>query len=109
MSEGLITRRLFAGQLLTLSALAPAAFSQNEGAQVDSGPLRLLRSAHPRLVLLESDFDHLRLVVRENSQARKIFGDLEKECDRLLSIPPVEYKLSPRLLPAATRVRNRVT
>jgi hypothetical protein len=107
--EGFITRRLFAGQLLTLSALTQPALSQSEGTQADSGPLRLLRSGHPRLVLAESDFDRLRLVVRENSQARKLFSDLEKECDRLLSIPPVEYKLTPRLLPAATRLRNRVT
>src|SRR5260370_638505 len=97
--ESLITRRLFAGQLLALTALA----------QEDSGPLRQLRPGHPRLVLLDADFDRLRLLVREHPLARRIFNDFEKECDRLLSIPPVEYKVVPRLLPQARRLMGRVT
>ena len=97
--DSLITRRLFAGYLPALTALA----------QEDSGPLRQLRSGHPRLVLLDADFDRLRLLVREHPQAKRIFSDFEKECDRLLSIPPVEYKVVPRLLPQARRVMDRVT
>ena len=64
------------------------------GAHGDNDPLRQLRPGHPRLILLDSDVDRLRLAIRENSVAKRIFADLEKESDRLLSIPPVEYKIS---------------
>ena len=99
IGQNRISRRLFAGQLAALVALA----------QEDSGPLRLLRTGHPRLVLLDADFDRIRLLVREHQLAKRMFADMEKECDRLLSVPPVEYKLTPRLLPQARRVMNRVT
>jgi hypothetical protein len=49
-------------------------------------------------------------MIRENALARRIFLDLEKECDRLLSIPPVEYKLSgPRLQIQTRRAIDRIT
>jgi hypothetical protein len=69
----------------------------------DNDPLRLLRAGHPRLILLDSDLDRIRLAVRENTLARRVFGDLEKECDRLLSIPPVEYKIAGTRLQLQTR------
>jgi len=73
-------------------------------------PLRQLRAGHPRLILLDADFDRLRLLVRENALAKRIYGDLEKECDRLLSIPPVEYKLAgPRLETQTHRAIDRIT
>jgi len=72
-------------------------------------PLRSLRAEHPRLILLDSDLERLRLVVRDNPLARRIYVDLEKECDRLLSTPPVEYKLAgPRLQVQTRRAIDRV-
>jgi hypothetical protein len=92
--SGAITRRSLLGQLAALAALAQ---------QPDSDPLRPLRAGHPRLLLPDSELDKLRATVRENTLAKRIFGDLEKECDRLLSIPPVEYKLAGNRLQTQTR------
>jgi len=47
--------------------------------------------------------------VRDNALARRIYGDLEKECDRLVATPVSEYKLvGPRLRAVARRVLDRV-
>ena len=82
--------------------------AQNEADASD--PLHALRVGHPRLILLDADFDRIRLLVRENAAARHIYNDLEKECDRLLSIPPVEYRLiGPRLQTQTRRAVNRIT
>jgi hypothetical protein len=82
---------------------AGAAFSLRARAQSGPDPLHSLRAAHPRLLLFEADFDRLRFLIHENALARRIYGDLERECDRILSIPPVEYKLAGSRLQAQTR------
>jgi hypothetical protein len=69
----------------------------------DNDPLRLLRPGHPRLVLLDSELDKIRVATKENALAKRIFGDLEKECDRLLSVPPVRYELTGNRLQTQTR------
>ena len=51
-----ITRRLLFGQLACV-----AAWAQN-----DDDPLRQLRAGHPRLILLDSDLDRLRNLVRDH-------------------------------------------
>jgi len=81
-------------------------------AQIDAGidPLQQLHGPHPRLILLDADLDKLHLAVRENALAKRVFADLEKECDRLLSVPPVEYKLTgPRLQTQTRRAVDRIT
>ena len=65
-------------------------------AQSDDDPLRQLHPAHPRLILLDSDLDRLRGSIRDNPLAHRIYLDLEKESERLLTAPPSEYKLSGR-------------
>ncbi len=101
---GITTRRAALGQLASLAGLIPQLCAQQTPAQTaDNDPLRLLRAGHPRLLLLDSDLDKLRATVRENALARRIYGDLEKECDRLLSTPPVEYRLSGNRLQTQTR------
>ncbi|MDQ6676360.1 MAG: heparinase II/III family protein [Acidobacteriota bacterium] len=71
--------------------------------------MRTLRPDHPRLLLLPSDLDRIRTVLRESSLARKVLADLEREADRLQSVPPVEYKLiGPRLLTQSRRALDRV-
>src|SRR3954469_11887555 len=72
-------------------------------AQGDNDPLRLLKSGHPRLILPDSELERLRSSLRENALARRLLLDLEKECDGLLSIPPIEYKLTGPRLQAQTR------
>src|SRR5580692_11566882 len=97
-------RREAIRRLAAYSACLPAL------AQSDTDPLHQLRSAHPRLILLDTDFDRIRILTRENAVAKRIYSDLEKECDRLLSIPPVEYKLAgPRLQLQTRRAIDRIT
>lgn len=95
-----ITRRALIGQLASLAVWA----------QSDDDPLRQLHTAHPRLILLDSDLDRLRVLVRESSLAHRIYLDLEKECERLLTVAPAEYKLvGPRLRAQSRRVLDRVS
>jgi hypothetical protein len=93
---------------------AGAAFSLRSRAQTAEPPaepdlLHTLRKEHPRLLLFEADFDRLRFLIHENTLSKRIYGDLEKECDRILSIPPVEYKLvGPRLQAQTRRAIDRI-
>jgi len=111
-TAGGMTRRdllcsLALGQAVCLTAIAQ--IDQHPPTDVVD-PLRSLRPVHPRLILLDADFDRIRLLVRENALAKRIYGDLEKECDRLLSIPPVEYKLAgPRLQLQTRRAIDRIS
>ena len=94
-----ITRRVLLGQFAAMAALA----------QVDDDPLRQLRAAHPRLILPDADIDRVRALVRDNALARRIYGDLERESERLLTAPVSEYRLvGPRLRAVARRIRDRV-
>jgi hypothetical protein len=98
-----LTRRAALGQLAVLAA-ASRAF-----AQTDDDPLRQLRTSHPRLILLDADLERLRVLVRDNALARRIYSDLEKESDKLLTTPVSEYKLvGPRLRAQSRRVLDRV-
>jgi hypothetical protein len=104
VAESGITRRLLIGQLAGLAACGKS------WAQTDDDPLRLLRVPHPRLILLDSELDHLRTTIRENPLARRIYNDLERESDRLVNLPPSEYKLlGPRLIFQVQRVLDRVS
>jgi hypothetical protein len=95
-----ITRRVLLGQLACIACLA----------QPDDDPLHALRIAHPRLILPDSELDKLRTAIRENPLARRIYNDLEREADRLGTVPPVEYKLAgPRFVLHSDRVLDRVT
>ncbi len=98
--DNAVTRRVLIGQLAALTIRA----------QSDDDPLRTLHTAHPRLILPDSDLDRLRGLVRDNPLARRIYLDLEKECERLLTAPPTEYKLvGPRLRAQSRRVLERVS
>jgi hypothetical protein len=98
--------RLALGHAAGLTAFAQT----DQHPPADADPLHQLRPGHPRLLLLDADFDRIRLLVRENVLAKRIYGDLEKECDRLLSIPPVEYRLvGPRLQIQTRRAIDRIT
>src|SRR5580700_9816047 len=100
MGDIAITRRLLLGQLAAMAAWA----------QSDDDPLRQLRTAHPRLILLDSDLDRLKVLIRDNPLARRIHLDLERESDRLLMTPVSEYKLvGPRLRTQTRKVLDRVS
>src|SRR5579863_233494 len=77
------------------------------GAADDS--LKTLHAEHPRLIVLDSDLEHIRSLIQQNPQPRKIHADLVKEADRLITTPPVEYKLvGPRLLAQSRRCLERI-
>jgi hypothetical protein len=98
--DNAITRRVLIGQLACLGIQA----------QSDDDPLRQLHTAHPRLILLDSDLDRVRGLARDNPLAHRIYLDLEKESERLLTAPPTEYKLvGPRLRAQSRRVLDRVS
>jgi hypothetical protein len=99
--RGIVTRRALLGQFACFTGWAQSAAGLPQAA--DEDPLRLLRPEHPRLILPDSDLDRIRQLVRENPLARRVYGDLEKECDRLLSVPPIEYKFNGTRLQAQTR------
>ena len=102
-----ISRRLLLGQLLSLGVLAPAISAQN---QAEDDPLRSLRPAHPRLIILDSDLERVRQMARDNPLAHRVYTDLERECERLLTVPPSEYKLiGTRLLVQVRQIVTRVT
>ena len=72
-------------------------------------PLQTLRPGHPRLILLDSEIEHIRSLIQQHPLARKIYADLIKEGERLLTMPPVEYKLvGPRLLAQSRHCLDRV-
>ncbi|HTA41351.1 MAG TPA: heparinase II/III family protein [Bryobacteraceae bacterium] len=100
-----ITRRVLIGQLACLASTL-----QKVRAQTDDDPLRQLRTAHPRLILPDSDLDRVRTLARDHPLAHRVYLDLEKESERLLSAPPTEYKLTgPRLRSQCRRVLDRVS
>lgn len=107
-----ITRRALLSQVVIGQAVSgqqqpgttsavPAA--QNPVPALPDAPLRRLRAGHPRLLLPDSELDRIRQAVRESPVAKKLHADLEKECDRLLSVPPVEYKIAGGRLQVQTR------
>ena len=71
------SRRVLLGQLACMAVWA----------QSDDDPLRQLRAGHPRLILLDSDLERLKALIRDNPLAHRIYLDLEKESDRLLTTP----------------------
>jgi Heparinase II/III-like protein len=105
-----VTRRELLWRLALSHAACVSAFPQQTEQHPEVDPFRQLHPGHPRLILLDADFDRIRLLVRESAGAKHIYGDLEKECDRLLSIPPVEYKLvGTRLQIQTRRAIDRIT
>jgi hypothetical protein len=72
-------------------------------------PLTTLRAPHPRLLALDRDIEHVRALLQQSPMARKIHADLVKEAEKLMTTPPVEYRLvGPRLLAQSRQVLDRV-
>ena len=72
-------------------------------------PLTTLRPEHPRLIVLNSDIEHIRSLIEHHPLARRIHLDLVKEAEKLMTTPTVEYKLvGPRLLAQSRYCLDRV-
>ncbi|MEI8196907.1 MAG: hypothetical protein WCI73_13485, partial [Phycisphaerae bacterium] len=92
-----LTRRDAIGRLACLAGYADiAAAAQLPTDQTPAAtpldPFKTLRPAHPRLLLLDTELDRIKQAARDNSTARRCYGELEKEADRLLSTPPVDSR-----------------
>ena len=90
-----LTRRDAIGRLACLAGYADVATAAQSPTEQPPAanpvdPFKTLRPAHPRLLLLDTDLDRIKQAARENSTARRCYGELEKEADRLLSTPPVD-------------------
>jgi hypothetical protein len=83
VDQAFISRRALLAQLAGASALLADAGS----------PLRTLRTGHPRLLLLDGELDRLRSVIRDSSSARRIYADLQRNADRIVGLPVIDYRL----------------
>lgn len=89
---GGISRRALIAQLAAGAAL---------GERVN--PLRTVRYGHPRLLVLDSDLERIRTLIREVAPARKIYTDLQHIAERIIAAPVAEYKLVGTQLGLQTR------
>ena len=77
---------------------------------VPADPLATLRAGHPRLILLDSDLERMRGLVRTDATAGRWHAALQAQAKKLLNAPPTEFKIvGPRLLGASRGVLARVT
>jgi hypothetical protein len=86
--------------LLTL-LLAALAVPTEANAQTPSQEslLKNLRPGHPRLLVLDSDLERVRKNIATDATAKALWEELQREGEKILSQPTVEYKLiGPRLL-----------
>jgi len=93
---------MFRTALLVLS-LAGISLAQTQD------PLATLRKQHPRLIALDSDIDHIRELIRQDAEARRIYERLVEDAQKLEKSSTVEYKLiGPRLLDQSRRAVDRI-
>jgi hypothetical protein len=102
---GDLTRRTLLGHM----ALAPLVMAQGTQAASFVDPLKTLRREHPRLVALDSDLERIRALVREHPLAKKVKANLDREAEKLMTAPPIEYRLAgPRLQAQSRRALDRI-
>lgn len=83
--------------MLALLAAAPAA-AQLPSPSAEQPPalairaLATLRKDHPRLLLTDDDLERLRGVIHEVPQAHRLYTDLARDADRLLSAAPLDAR-----------------
>lgn len=72
--------------------------------------LKLVKPAHPRLILSTEDCAKLKARVASETQLRQWHADLQKEADLVLTRPPSKYEIPDglRLLATSRRVLERV-
>ncbi len=104
-----LTRRWLLGQLAACGAALAQTGAATSSAGAASDPLRGLRHGHPRLILPDSELGRIQALTREHPVAGKLRESLEHDAEKLLTTPPVEYKMvGPRLLAQSRRLVDRV-
>jgi hypothetical protein len=96
------------GCLCVMPLLLAVAAPHAPGMPAD--PLATLRPGHPRLILLDSDLDRIRGLVRSDATASRWHAALQAQAHKLLAAPPTKFEIiGPRLLGASRSVLSRVT
>jgi hypothetical protein len=73
------------------------------------GPLSTLRQAHPRLLVLDSDVDRAKDLLKSNQSAQQIYASMKQTGEAILTQPPVERVLiGPRLLDKSRTAEDRI-
>ncbi len=77
---------------------------------IPENPLSTLRSGHPRLIILDERIEEVRELIAENSEAKRFYEKIRENAERILSEPPVEYKIPDglRLLGQSRKCLNRI-
>lgn len=79
------------------------------GLHAADGPLRTLRSAHPRLLASDADFTRLRDLTASDALAGAMYQKLQRQADTILKQKPIEHRLiGPRLLDQSRLCLERV-
>lgn len=78
-------------------------------AQTPQDPLATLRPQHPRLIALDSDIARIRSLLTTDPLVKDSYAAVRGQADRILTQPPVEYKLiGPRLLDKSRTALDRI-
>lgn len=101
-------RQVTAVILLALVVLLPMHLVPANAQGPAAGVLRSLRPAHPRLLALDSDWQRLRLVVKNEAPAYRWYAQLYKEAEKLFGEAPIEYRLAGARLVGARAALERV-
>ena len=73
------------------------------------GVLSALRTAHPRLIILDDDLARARKLIETDAGAREIRDELQRAAETVLEEPPVVHKLiGPRLLQQSRLCLSRI-
>jgi hypothetical protein len=73
-------------------------------------PLGTLLSGHPRLIILDKRIEAVKTLIAENTEAKGLYEKIQKNAERILSEPLVEYKIPDglRLLGESRRCLHRI-
>ncbi|HOW19321.1 MAG TPA: heparinase II/III family protein, partial [Phycisphaerae bacterium] len=96
--------------VLVISASLRTARCQERPAQATRpAVLSTLRTAHPRLIVLDDDLARVRRLIETDAGARRIRDELQHAAETMLQEPPVVHKLiGPRLLQQSRLCLSRV-
>lgn len=91
------------------SSGARASGTESAGKPAPQTVLKTLRKGHPRLIMLESDLQRVRRMIKNYPLARRYSEELRRSAERTLNAKPVEYIIvGPRLLSQSRRAVSRV-
>jgi hypothetical protein len=95
--------------LLFSGPLRPAHCEEPSAPATEPRILSTLRTAHPRLIILDADLARLRKLIATDAGARGIRDELRRSAEKMLDEPPVRHELiGPRLLQQSRHCLSRV-